>query len=210
MALSLCVREVVASPDLLIERRSLTREGRSEKLCMPTYSESFKRKIVQRVLMPGGPSAYALSKEVGIGQPTISRWVRSFGSVVRMNNKREGAASGSRRPEDWTAAERLRVVSEASKLDDGQIGELLRREGLHEETLMEWQNAVRDASLEALQPTPSPRSNTGDKKRIKQLERELLRKDKALAEAAALIILKKKAQAIWGDAEDDTDESNDK
>jgi hypothetical protein len=42
-----------------------------------------------------------------------------------------------------------------------------------------------------------------DRKRIKQLEKELLRKEKALAEAAALIILRKKAQAIWGDPEED-------
>jgi len=172
---------------------------------MPTYSESFKRKIVQRVLLPGGPSAYALSKEVGIGQPTISRWVRTLGNVIRMNDNRGGAASGSRRPEDWSAAERLRVVMEASKLGDEELGELLRREGLHEETLSDWREAV----LDALQPKQA-RPSAADKKRIKQLERELARKDKALAEAAALIILKKKAQAIWGDADDDTDENNDK
>jgi transposase-like protein len=152
----------------------------------------------------------ALAREVGVPQPTLSRWVRSLGSVVPMPNKSTPAASGSRRPEDWTAQERLRVVMAASGLGEAELGELLRREGLHEETLAQWRKAVHDAALDALQPTPSPRARGGDKKRIKQLERELVRKDKALAEAAALIILKKKAQAIWGDEVDDTDEENDK
>jgi transposase len=43
-----------------------------------------------------------------------------------------------------------------------------------------------------------------DAKRIKKLERELRRKEKALAEAAALLVLQKKVQAIWGDEDDDT------
>jgi transposase len=171
------------------------------------YSESFKRKMVQRLLLPNGPTGMALAREVGVSQPTLSRWLRSLGSVVSVTTKSTpGAASGSRRPEDWSAQERLRAVMEASKLGDAELGEFLRREGLHEETLAQW----RDAVMEALQPTQSPSARGGDKKRIKQLEREVLRKDKALAEAAALLILKKKAQAIWGGEADDMDEENEK
>ena len=173
---------------------------------MQAYSESFKRKMVQRLLLPNGPSAVTLAREVGVPQPTLSRWVRAAGSVVAVatKNSKPVIASASRRPEDWSAQERLRVVMEASRLTDAELGELLRREGLHEEVLAQWRAAV----LEALQPSPSVRARGGDKKRIKHLERELLRKDKALAEAAALIILKKKAQSIWGDGADDTDEEN--
>lgn len=116
-----------------------------------------------------------------------------------------GAASWPRRPEDWTAQERLRVVLEASRLGAEELGELLRREGLHEETLEEW----RSAALEALQPN-RPAKPGGDKKKIRDLEREVARKDKALAETAALLVLQKKVRAIWGDEDDDTIEGNEK
>jgi transposase-like protein len=163
--------------------------------------------MVQRLLLPNAPSAYALSKEVGVPQPTLSRWTRALGNVVAVSTKKTpGAASRSRRPEDWTAQERLRIVLEASKLGDAELGEFLRREGLHEETLAQW----REAALEALQPAAPARARGGDRKRIKQLERELARKDKALAETAALLVLKKKVQAIWGAEDDDTSEENDK
>ena len=163
--------------------------------------------MVQRLSLPNAPTATALAVEVGVPQQTLSRWRRTMGSVAFVATKgTPGAASGSRRPEDWSAQERLRVVMEASKLGDAELGEFLRREGLHEETLAQW----RDAVMEALQPAQSPNARGGDKKRIKQLEREIARKDKALAEAAALIILKKKAQAIWGDEDDGMDEENDK
>ncbi len=45
---------------------------------------------------------------------------------------------------------------------------------------------------------------------MRELERQLRRKDKALAEAAALLVLQKKAQALWGDADDDTDPETDR
>jgi len=163
--------------------------------------------MVQRLLMPNAPSASALSKEVGVPQPTLSMWKRNAGSVAFVSNKNTpGSASRPRRPEDWSAQERLRVVNEASGLAEKDLGEFLRREGLHEETLAAW----RRAALEGLQASAPEKPRGGDRKRIKQLERELARKDKALAEAAALLVLKKKVQAIWGDADDDTSEENDK
>src|SRR4051794_25980207 len=128
--------------------------------------------MIQRMLLPGGPTATDLGPEVGVHQSTLSRWLRDASSVVGVTkDEKPKAESAPRRPEDWSAAERLRVVLEASKLDGEELGALLRREGLHEETLEEW----RAAALEALQPTPAARTRGGDKKRIKQLEREIAR-----------------------------------
>jgi hypothetical protein len=53
-------------------------------------------------------------------------------------------------------------------------------------------------------------TTAADARQIRQLERDLARKDKALAEAAALLVLQKKVQAIWGDEDDDTDKKKDK
>jgi transposase len=163
--------------------------------------------MVQRMLLPGGPNATDLSPECGVHKATLSRWLREAASVKPVSNHNTpGAASWPRRPEDWTAQERLRVVTEAGKLSSEDLGEFLRREGLHEETLEEWSSAA----LDALSPTPPATTRGGDKKRIKQLEAELRRKDKALAETAALIVLQKKVRAIWGDGDADTSDDNEK
>jgi transposase len=162
--------------------------------------------MVQRMLLPNGPTATALAEEVGISQPTLSRWARTLGTLPVVSNPNgKELASGSRRPEDWSAQELLRAVLEASQLGAEELGEFLRREGLHEETLAEW----RTTALDALAPSSS-RSRGGDKKRIKRLERELVRKDKALAETAALLVLQKKVRDLWGDGDESTNEDNDK
>ena len=105
----------------------------------------------------------------------------------------------------WTGAEKLRVVVEAGSVDDSALGEFLRREGLHEAQLKEWR-----AEAEAALSGPAKRKGkaSAESLRVKQLERELRRKDKALAEASAILVLKKKAAAIWGDEDDDTTEGN--
>jgi hypothetical protein len=91
---------------------------------------------------------------------------------------------------------------EASRLRDEELGALLRREGIHEAVLAEWKATV----LEAL--GPQKKANV-DSRRVRELEKQLRRKDKALAETAALLVLQKKVQSIWGDADDDTGPKSD-
>ena len=78
------------------------------------------------------------------------------------------------------------------------MGGFLRRRGLHQVQLERWRGEV----LKTLQGEPRRSPKSSHKRRIRELERELRRKDKALAETAALLVLKKKAQAIWGDEDD--------
>jgi transposase-like protein len=146
------------------------------------YSEAFRAKMIRKMLPPGAVSAYALAAETGMNQPTLSRWLKEARSVGVMD----------KRPKKWTASEKLRVVVEAGKLKDAELGEFLRREGLHEAQLKEWRSAVEGAFDSPRASKASPQA-----KRIKELEREMRRKDKALAEAAALLILQKKMQAFW-------------
>lgn len=115
------------------------------------------------------------------------------------------APKNDRRPEDWSAAEKLAAVMEASGLRDEELGEFLRREGLHEAQLTQW----RQAALEAL-GGGKPSRVAAEGRRVRELEREVQRKDKALAEAAALLVLQKKVRAIWGDGDDDTDPESEK
>ena len=100
------------------------------------------------------------------------------------------------------------MVAEAARLDDAALGAFLRREGLHEATLRCW----RDAALEALSSERTTRTklkSASDQKRVRELERQIRRKDRALAETAALLVLQKKVHAIWGDGDDDTEPRSD-
>jgi len=108
----------------------------------------------------------------------------------------------AKRPQDWTPEEKLQAVIEAASIPEEELGAFLRRQGVHEAQLREW----RQQLLQGLeQPAPGARKKrTPEARRVRQLERELERKDKALAEAAALLVLQKKVQALWGDEDDDT------
>jgi len=161
------------------------------------YSDTFKSKMVRRMAEPGGLSANALSQDVGISQSTLSRWLResASGTVATMpRTKRQ------KRPSDWTPTEKIAVVAAAAELAGEDLGAFLRREGLHEAQLDTWRKTL----TEALGKKGSGREKASpEKRRVRELEKELRRKDKALAETAALLVLKKKAQAIWGGDEDD-------
>lgn len=161
--------------------------------------------MVQR-LLSGNASVMVLAREVGVSHTTISRWARSFGRLQpTMDKGSNDPKRPPRRTEDWTAQDRLTALGKASELTGDRLGAYLRREGLHEATLQQW----RQIALEALQGPANATRNQAEKRQVKKLERELLRKDKALAEAAALLILKKKVQAIWGDEDDVTPSKND-
>ncbi|MEP7347640.1 MAG: IS3 family transposase, partial [Gemmatimonadaceae bacterium] len=150
---------------------------------MQPFSDTFKKRLVQRLVGPRAVSANALAKEVGISQESLSRWLRAARSVDVMT-------PSSKKP--WTGADKLRVVTEARDLTGSALGAFLRREGLHDAQLTAW----RAAAEAALGAPVRPRSGVSpEAKRIQELERELRRKDQALAETAALLVLKKKVQA---------------
>jgi len=159
---------------------------------MGSYSEAFKSRMVQRLVGPAAVSATALAQTSRVPQATLSRWLLAARNVSAMTRS-------TTKP--WTGAEKLRVVTEARGLSGSALGALLRREGLHEAQLAAWRAAAEAALAEPARRRPTP---SGEAKRIRELERELRRKDKALAETAALLVLKKKVEAIWGDADDTT------
>jgi hypothetical protein len=154
------------------------------------YADNVKARMVRRMVGPDALSATRLSAESGISQATLSRWRAA--SIKDVSPSKSPTPPDTittpKRPQDWTALERAQVVLAASQLDEAALGEFLRRQGLHREQLEEWTSALEEALA---QPRPARRAS-GDAKRIKELEREVARKDKALAETAALLVLKKK------------------
>ena len=166
------------------------------------YSEGFKARMVRRMAGAERISATALSSDVGVTQPTLSRWLREARSVGAMKEDQDEGAGKTKRRRKWTPEEKLRVVNETSQLTEDELGAYLRREGLHEARLQEWRTAIT-AALKAGNGRSGKASP--DAKRIRALEKDLRRKEKALAEVVALLALKKKVQEIWGDEDDDTD-----
>jgi len=160
--------------------------------------------MVRRLLTPPEITVLKLSEETGISTSALCKWRKA----------RVKAADGGAK--EWTASEKLRVLGGGTPPLEGEaFGALLRREGLHEAQVIAW----RAAAAEALgaEAAPGGRSNSAQqeelaqaKKRVKELEREALRKDRALAEAAALLLLEKKLQSIgWHSAVESTGPRND-
>lgn len=98
-----------------------------------------------------------------------------------------------------SAADKFRILALATSLPPEELGALLRREGLHHAQLEDWRKEV----LAALEGSGTVPSSPQDRRRIQQLERELHRKDKALAEAAALLVLQKKYQGLLEDLQEE-------
>jgi transposase len=175
------------------------------------YSAQFRNEMIQKLTSPRGPSVEELSDKVGTHKSTLSRWLREATTMRHVtqddDDERPASARADRRPQDWTPEERLRVVQAATGLEGSALGAFLRQEGLHEEDLAHWRLQVERGALSALSGT---KQRSTEQKRIRKLESELRRKEKALAEAAALLVLSKKARALWGEDEDvDTTGSDD-
>ena len=107
-------------------------------------------------------------------------------------------------PESWSGENKLAVVIETAALNEEELAEYCRRKGLYVEQISRWREAAI-AGAQTLRPLSAEerRERKQERKKTRKLEKELRRKDKALAETAALLVLQKKAQAIWGDGEDD-------
>jgi transposase-like protein len=182
------------------------------------YNEMFKRKMIQKMTGPNAISATALSKQIDVSQSTLSKWLRNAGvrpaygfpyNPDNNTNTHRSQSVTAKRPEDWTAEEKLAAVLEAAPLSDEQLGAFLRSKGLHETHLQQWRLQMLDG-LDKVATVKKPKRSAADTKKIRALEKELKRKDKALAETAALLVLKKKVQQIWGDEDDDTNLNSEK
>jgi len=169
--------------------------GGTENMMTRPYSPTFKAKMVQRMMGREALSAHRLAQESGVRQQTLSRWLREARMLgVMMDDPANKPGGGARSVDD-----KLRILMAAIRLSGEELGAFLRQEGLHMARLDEWRKALDDHA----QPSTSAR------RRIRELERELRRKDKALAEAAALLILKKKLRVFSEDEDDDTSPTDD-
>ena len=103
----------------------------------------------------------------------------------------------------WTAAGRLEAVVTTAAMNEAELSAWCRSHGVYPQDLAKWRASATTALAAPEELRASPQATRADRKRIKELERELLRKDRALAETAALLVLSKKVQAIFSRGEDE-------
>jgi transposase len=160
------------------------------------YSVEMKEAVVKKVLV-GEKLNYEIAREAGVSRSTLCKWVKQYrkdGNITLSNKER--------RPQDWTSEERISALIEAGSMLDEKRVSWCRKRGLFGHHLEQWkEDAIRATTQN------SNKKKSDETRRLKKenecLKKELRRKDKALAETAALLVLKKKADCIWGDQEDD-------
>ena len=137
-----------------------------------------------RLLPPESATVEAVAREIGVGVATLERW-------------RSDALSRPARERAWTAAARFEAVLTTAALDEAARNAWCREHGIYPQDLAQWRQAATQALATPEETRASPLQTKQDRRRIKELERELRRKEKALAEAAALLVLSKKLEAIF-------------
>jgi transposase len=147
---------------------------------------------VARLLPPESAAIDVVSREVGVSVATLERW-----RAEALANGSGGGGGGSQR---WTAAARLQAVIVTAAMDEATRSAWCREQGLYPAELDAWK---QDAIAGLGEPrAASAMEARQDRRRVKELERELHRKDKALAETAALLVLSKKLSAVFPQGED--------
>lgn len=165
---------------------------------MHHYSPERKEAILQKMAPPHSLTVAELANQEGISTATLYNWrkaARERGTVL---------PSKSAIPDKWSSEEKFRTVLETAPMTQAELSEYCRKRGLYSEQIEAWKVACLGANAESDEQAKQHRkAAAAERKRIKKLEYELRRKEKALAEMAALLTLSKKAEAIWGTKDED-------
>ncbi|SUZ33700.1 hypothetical protein ROE7235_03473 [Roseibaca ekhonensis] len=161
------------------------------------YSPERKAAVLKRMLPPNNIAIRELSQAEGISEATLHKWrtaARGKGQLL------PDADAG---PEGWSSRDKFAAVLETAALNEADLAEYCRKRELYPAQITAWRAACEQANdWDRVSTARLGQATKEEKKRVKDLERDLARKEKALAEAAALLILRKKASATWGGDED--------
>ena len=162
------------------------------------YSEDFKESIIKKMMPPKPVSVPELCRETGVSNVTLYKWRKDY------QNRGVAVPTKKKKSETWSAEDKLAVVIETASFNEIQLSEYCRNKGLYKEQIDKWKIAALSGYENSVQLKKTQiHHRRQDKQKIKKLERELNRKEKALAETAALLVLSKKWEANWGENEED-------
>jgi len=167
---------------------------------MTKYNQEFKEQAVRKVLSKNtNKSVKEIANELAVGYSTLQKWVVKAKNNT-LKNPSESAES-EKSPQNWTTEQRLEAISHCYQLTDEQISVYCRKNGIYPHHINQWKSQI---------VSKNQYNKENDKQELKKLklenkrlQKELNRKDKALAETAALLVLSKKCQAIWGETLED-------
>ena len=173
------------------------------------FNRSFKIQAVEKALNRSNVTTLKeVADSLGVGHSTLNRWMvqsrhQKFEPVTDTEISSLSLMSKEKRPQDWTPEEKLNLIIACGSLDDEAVNALCREQGIYPHHIKQWKQdfvSGARADIKANAPTATKKL----KQENKVLKKELNRKDKALAETAALLVLQKKVQAIWGSDEDNS------
>jgi transposase-like protein len=158
-----------------------------------TYPTEFKEQALSKAHDRGTKTLQNIADELNLSLGTLKNWLKESGTT-------HGLVLPANTPTTtWSAAQRLTALLESHALKDQTLHAWCREKGLFEHQLRQWQSEF--CKIDRPAATPADAALRQARQKNDQLERELRRKDKALAEAAALLVLQKKFQALWEDEE---------
>ena len=157
----------------------------------PTYSEAFIEQALVKVFSRGGRPVRSVAEELNVNFYTLKNWMKR-----KSVNKPGVLLAPEKRPHDWTHEEQLTALMETHGMAGERLQAWCRERGLFAHHLTSWKAAF---CVEGKEVASGSRELRTLKDEIVTLKREAVRKDKALAEAAALLILQKKFRALWED-----------
>jgi hypothetical protein len=141
--------------------------------------------------MPGGPTIMQLSEKTGIHHTSIRNRIKIYANQSSMKKSKE-----------WSPEAKLEAIMKTYAMSENELGEFLRTNGLHSSDIEQWKQDIYGLQRPVGRPKLDPEL-VELRAKEKELSRDLKRKDKALAEMAARIILIKKTQLLFGENEED-------
>lgn len=153
------------------------------------YSESFQKQAVEKFLNRGEKSAEDIAKELGVSTFSLYGWTKTM------------SRTGNMKKSSLMDADKFDAIISFLGLRDDKQGEFLRTRGFTTSQIASWKAEIK-AKLDAKSNVSRGEVSLA-KARIKELEREVRRKDKALAETTALLVLSKKLEALWEKGSDE-------
>lgn len=165
---------------------------------MKSLTTEAKEAIVLQALNRGDLTIKAIAEKHNVSYSALKHWIRKAqpnGSITKKDDCFSGTGT-------WSEEEKFTHLLATDRLDEAALGKYCREHGLYSHQLTDW----RKAFMKKKSSTGSNQDKV-DLSRLrsenKTLKKELRHKEKALAEASALLILKKKAHWIWGEEKED-------
>lgn len=170
----------------------------------PRFTQSYKKQAVEKALnRQDNTTLKEVADSLGVGLSSLARWTLQAKNqeLESISPNEVGSMKKEKRPQDWTLEERLNMIISCGALDEEALSEHCRDQGIYPHHVAQWTLDFANGSHTDNKPIFRNEIKSL-KHENKALKKELSRKDKALAETAALLVLQKKVHEIWGNDED--------